>query len=46
MRDSYGKLLYVVLLASLHRAGKDGVSQQKQAPTDAGDTGMEQGTEQ
>lgn len=46
VRDSYGKLMYVVLLASLHRAGKDGVSQQKQAPTDAGDTGMEQGTEQ
>jgi hypothetical protein len=46
VRDSYGKLLYVVLLASLHRAGKEDASQQKQAPSDAGDMAVEQGTEQ
>lgn len=35
VRDSYGKLLYVVLLASLHRAGRDGPEQQErqQPPT-------------
>lgn len=35
VRDSYGKLLYVVLLASLHKAGKDGEEVNRGADTAA-----------